>query len=434
MPDHYSKVLEEIRTRCWIEKLPPFQTAYRARRDGFLYLRFSRRAARQNKYFFGVPQQAIDMFGDSVYNIILVCGTIGDGAGEGKALVLPSEAFGLLTRGIPTKGGQWKLNVFLRDGRFEGKVAGRHSVDLSAFADNWDVLCAKVIAASWPLVESDKDSASSLVAESGPLAQPQDAPSAVARRLLETSQISAVTGGVYRDFEFAVKEAFEAMGFKAKHLGSAGDTDVLLEEPFSAVVDTKATSRTRTQSVNFTRIEQHKLLNKAHYKMVISRGFQPADIADAQMTKTTLLNVVHLIQLLESCQQLLLSPEDLTPVFERHGLVSDEDIAAVCAIDEQLRADVQTLPALLDAITPAPKGLLEIIGAYRARCEMSSLRPLGREGVASLVDFLANPPIRIIERNEAGEFYRTRSVAACLNRLTRFGQVLPEAASATALG
>ncbi len=107
-------------------------------------------------------------------------------------------------------------------------------------------------------------------------------------------------------FEDAICEAFRLLGFEAEHLGSPGETDVLVTAPlgpeaFSAVLDGKTTSHEKVieRQISWPSLEEHRDKHKANYIAVVGPDFAGGDLlVRARKYKVLLIQTDTLIRLL----------------------------------------------------------------------------------------------------------------------------------------
>jgi len=132
-------------------------------------------------------------------------------------------------------------------------------------------------------------------------------------------------------FEEAIADMFNYMGFEAKRIGGAGNTDVVVRwkdsngEMITAVVDGKSkSSGTVTHSdVSDVAIETHKEKNNAQYVAIIGPGFGGDTIVNhARKKGFALITDLELIDIAENSQSLGLSLNEIALLFTvPNGLV-----------------------------------------------------------------------------------------------------------------
>lgn len=139
------------------------------------------------------------------------------------------------------------------------------------------------------------------------------------------------------EFERAVALAFEFFGFRAEHLGSKGQTDVLLTvelspaERYRAIIDAKASASgvIGDNALAFDAIKDHLKKHKAEYAAVVGPEFAPRVKDWAANHRITLITVEELISLLElhrtsplalpQLRVLFENPDDLSEVFHSYS-------------------------------------------------------------------------------------------------------------------
>ncbi len=421
---HYSHVLEEIARRCKIERCPiaGSLTTYKITQDRFVVLRF-RGDARGGKYFFGVEEDVIKGIGNQPYSVLLVCGTPNDGCANGDTVILPAAVFRQIADGVPIHGGQWKVNVHVKDGVFEIQMTGKPRIPVMQYVNNFDLLFADSVALL-PLPESQPESKQQKTSESD---KPQDEVEALKKELVENASNSKD----YTLLEKSVTKTLNFLGFTAHHIGGSKDTDTLVTAPIRAVVDSKATGKSASQSIDFVRIEQHRKKHGADYKVIVSRGFQPADEESAVIMDTTLMPVPVLCQVIDLCRECSITTSDLIYLFNIHRIVNAHDLDKLRERDSLFRRGVDGLGIVLDSIDESPKSLPELFGRYQTRCEIASVPSLDKSDFERTLNFLAVSFLNVIACDGAGNYWRILPLPECRRKVAQLGQTLFERAEAS---
>ena len=152
---------------------------------------------------------------------------------------------------------------------------------------------ARENSAAGPIAVDDSLSAKSRVSElpaDGPQTSPDGpARSAPAEELTGRLKTLASDGKRHIEFEEAVRDAFEFLGFKAEHLGGPGQTDVLLTATraegvaegnlsldwrYRVTVDSKAATggRLTSNQVNWPALEKHRKQHDAQFSLLVGPG------------------------------------------------------------------------------------------------------------------------------------------------------------------
>lgn len=142
-------------------------------------------------------------------------------------------------------------------------------------------------------------------------------------------------------FEAAAAEAFSQLGFKVEVLGSVGDTDLVVHgwlgsATFSAIVDTKARSSGRVDTLDFYALAEHQAQHKADYALVVAAGFSGGRLVrGAEEANVGLLTVDVLIDLVERHRHLPLGRADYRPLFSTTGLINTIPTAIQAVISDK---------------------------------------------------------------------------------------------------
>lgn len=126
-------------------------------------------------------------------------------------------------------------------------------------------------------------------------------------------------------FEEAIRDIFASIGFGARRIGGAGDTDVLVEwsdmsdEPRSAIIDAKssASGRISHSNVSDVALDTHKDKHSADYVAIIGPGFSGDTIQTmAQKRSWALVTADELADVVVAANQLGLSPSEVGAIFD----------------------------------------------------------------------------------------------------------------------
>lgn len=145
-------------------------------------------------------------------------------------------------------------------------------------------------------------------------------------RLTKTSRDPGAEGkalGVA--FEEAIAEMFNFMGFEAKRIGGAGDTDVIARwrdsegKNITAIIDAKSKSggQVTHNDISDVAIDTHKDKNNADYVAIVGAKFGGDTIKNhAQKKGFALITTDQLIAVAEASKKLGLSLQDISLLFE----------------------------------------------------------------------------------------------------------------------
>lgn len=223
-------------------------------------------------------------------------------------------------------------------------------------------------------------------------------------------------------FEWAIKSAFEVLGFKAIRIGGSGNTDVLVHTPgspkisFSIAVDAKSTASGSVpdSQVNFDTLEEHRKKHNADYSMVIGCAFQNERlIKRAKEHGVVLLSVDDFETLIRQHLKVPIKLLLYRKIFERAGiadisLVNDDRQNIVC-FGKLMRAVMSCLIA--ESEDPETEGFLferDIYRSLRDNKELNSSPTM--EAISDMLIFLASPLVGCVEKTKDG-YYATGSLS-----------------------
>lgn len=223
-------------------------------------------------------------------------------------------------------------------------------------------------------------------------------------------------------FEWAIKAAFETLGFKAIRLGGAGKTDVLVHAPgspkisFSVAIDAKSTASGSVSDslVDFDTLEEHRKKHGANYSMIIGCAFQNERlIKRAVEHKVLLLDIEQLETLIKRHLNVPIKLSSYRQVFDKAG------IADISLIDRDRQKIVEFGRLIKDVMSclisesedPVTEGFLFERDIYRSLRDRQNIVTLPTvEEISNMLKFLSSPIIGCVERTKDG-YYATGSLA-----------------------
>ena len=145
--------------------------------------------------------------------------------------------------------------------------------------------------------------------------------------LLKKSARDPMSGGKASGvaFEESIADVFTYMGFDAKRIGGAGNTDVVIRwkdsrsETITAIIDGKSKSNGSVShgDVSDVAIETHKEKNSAEYVAIIGPGFAGDTLKNhARKKGFALVTDLELIDIAENSKELGLSLEEIALLFK----------------------------------------------------------------------------------------------------------------------
>lgn len=223
-------------------------------------------------------------------------------------------------------------------------------------------------------------------------------------------------------FEWAIKSAFEALGFKATRLGGAGKTDVLIHTPgspkisFSVAVDAKSTAAGSVpdSQIDFDTLEEHRKKHNADYSMVIGCAFQNERlIKRAKEHGVVLLGVDDFETMIRRHLEVPIKLSIYRKIFEKAGVADisliNEDRQEIVYYGKLMRAIMSCLIA--ESEDPETEGFLVERDIYRSLRDGKEIDvPPTMEAIANMLQFLASPLVGCAEKTKSG-YYATGSLA-----------------------
>jgi hypothetical protein len=396
MASHYKKILENLSKEFAIEKFWG-QTVFKINRVGFLYLRYSKRFS-GDKYFFGVETNVINQIKESLYTVIFVCGD------ESKIIIVPSDLFKEIIKDVQPAGNQWKINIFFTGEKIELKISGKDRIDVTKYLNNTDFILSKVyfIKQKIPYKEIDYE----LIKKRLELKKDEKIikTELLIKRLEEYASLSEKPA----EFENVISDVFEEFGFKCKHIGGSGNTDVLAKSEYSIILEAKSTKRASINKINFTRLKQHKKKHKADYIVIIAKDFDPAVVRDSEIENSVLLPVNILTELLKINKQYTIHPNIILGLFKKSGIIKNNDLIFIKNEYQRWKTFKNGLLLLLATLDRKNgKTSEELKGAINSKLEMKhSVKDFfQKDEIEKMLSFLQISPLKIVNK-ENNKFIR----------------------------
>ena len=239
-------------------------------------------------------------------------------------------------------------------------------------------------------------------------------------------------------FEWAIKSAFETLGFAAIRLGGAGKTDVLIHTPgspkvsFSVAIDAKSTaSDSVTDSlVDFDTLEEHRKKHRANFSMVIGCAFKNERLIKRAIEhNVVLLDVDALESLIQRHLEVPIQLNSYKTIFEKAGIADisliDEDRQKNIRFGKLIRAVMRCL--ISESDDPVTEGFLlerDIYRSLRDNTELGTLPTI--EEISNMLQFLSSPLIGCVEKTKDG-YYATGSLSDAARKFTFYSKCCMEA-------
>jgi len=375
MTDHYSHILERLKSEY--ESVERFygRTVYKLTKRGFVYLRYSRRAKTgHERYFFGLEKDAIRKLSNSEFTVIFVCGQGTDNFVINKDLLLS------IVDEAKIAGNQWKVNIYPREKKWYLKVSGKKRVEISNFRNRFDLILSRIIflereIAKITVQEESEKPDSQLLSD--------------AEQIKSQLMSSSIESKNPKLFEESIVKCFNFLGFECEHIGGSGNTDVLVSKPYRIIVEAKATTRTSLSKIYFTRLKQHKKKHRAHGIVVVANGFEPSVIRDAEIENTTLLKTESLCELIDIHNEYPLQLHDCQRFLSIVGLLREDELIDIRKGVDKRRRKLEALPVIIQSVDTQKRSLDEIFGRYQIKCEEASKTCLDKSDFSALIEFLS---------------------------------------------
>jgi len=357
---------------------------YELNSTAILYFRFSK--AHKNQFFFGVESDDLLNHKDKNLFILFICET------DDKIVVIPIEDFLEMVKGTEPISNQWKVFITRQNCEYSFRVSGKGKYDVSKNLNQFDFRPSEFRTTVLPTIVKftplrEKRGKRESIEQQPILEQLED-------RLLTSSSNSNHPS----IFEKTVSEAFEKLGFKVRHIGGSGNTDILVESPIKGIIDCKSTTSDSLNHLNFSRLKRHKNENNACFLLVISKGFDRAVIKDAILEKCALMSVEVLRDLLVLTKTFTVSPYEIEPLIKKEGLIQCTDYEHLKNEECEFKKKINSIMRVITSLDFKPRDLKEIKGRLDYETEDKHLSEIKEEDLCEILVFLSSPLISIAQK------------------------------------
>jgi len=406
MTNHYSNILKELKTEYRALERYYGQTVYKLSKDGFVYLRYSKREKTgKEKYFFGLEKDAIEKLKKFDFTVIFVCGE------EDVNFMLNKDFILSIIDGLKISTGRWLINIYNIENVWYLKVSGKKKIDISDFKNRFDLIFSKIVYLEKEITKEE-------------FREEKRKPKLIELSEVEKIKSNLISSSIKSDkssfFEEAITSYFKFLGFECEHIGGAGNTDVLVSIPYRVIIEAKTTTRGSIGRIYFTRLKQHKEKHNADYITVICNDFEPSVIKDADIENSVLIRTKILCKILDLNQEYPLSPIDLEYIFQMKGLLKEEDLQRLENRFVDVRDKVRNLPIIIKSVDSKKRNVEEIYGRYQIKCEEMDIKYLNRDEFIAFINFLSMPFINLITK-ENNLYYRNISEDIAIRRFNKIG-------------
>ncbi|MBA7518319.1 hypothetical protein ES705_10389 [subsurface metagenome] len=406
MTNHYSNILKELKTEYRALERYYGQTVYKLSKDGFVYLRYSKREKTgKERYFFGLEKDAIEKLKKFDFTVIFVCGE------EDVNFMLNKDLILSIIDGLKISTGRWLINIYNIENVWYLKVSGKKKIDISDFKNRFDLIFSKIVYLEKEITKEE-------------FREEKRKPELIELSEVEKIKSNLISSSIKSDkssfFEEAITSYFKFLGFECEHIGGAGNTDVLVSIPYRVIIEAKTTTRGSIGRIYFTRLKQHKEKHNADYITVICNDFEPSVIKDADIENSVLIRTKILCKILDLNQEYPLSPIDLEYIFQMKGLLKEEDLQRLENRFVDVRDKVRNLPIIIKSVDSKKRNVEEIYGRYQIKCEEMDIKYLNRDEFIAFINFLSMSFINLITK-ENNLYYRNISEDIAIRRFNKTG-------------
>ena len=223
-----------------------------------------------------------------------------------------------------------------------------------------------------------------------------------ADRLADDIVVASTTSAHPDRFERLVRDAFVRLGFVAKHLGAAGNTDVLLTAPlgkddsYRVAVDAKTTASgsLNDNQVDWQTLKEHRAKHDVNYSLLVAPN--PSGARLMNRARTFRVAVLSADQLADLCRRHARTPLSLVEYEKLFAMQGEVDLGAIDEATEHL-VSLQRLASLLsrELIEKTDRfGRMSARDVHMAFGEEA--KGVSQEDIQRLLEMLAHPLIGVI--------------------------------------
>jgi hypothetical protein len=370
------------------------QSFYELNSSAILYFRYSK--AHKNQFFFGVESDDLQKYTEKNLFILFICEY------DDQIVSIPIEDFKEMIEGTEPISNQWKILITKEkeQNTYTLRISGKGKYDVTKNLNSFDFRPKEFRSTTLPSITRFI-----------PLRHKRkirEYPEEIHLPIqLEDRLISACSDSKHPIiFEKTVSEVFERLGFSVKHIGGAGNTDILIETPIKGIVDCKSTSGDSLTHINVVRLKRHKKENDASFFLVVSVGFDRAVVKDAEMEACGLIPVQILKEILLLSNQYTISPFDLEPVLKKPGLIVSSDIESMRKKGKKFREMINSILRVARVLDYKPRDFKEIKGRLDYEAEQKQQKEINEKEIKDILNLFSSPILSIVEKKDEIFFSR----------------------------
>jgi hypothetical protein len=234
------------------------------------------------------------------------------------------------------------------------------------------------------------------------------------------------------EFEDAIKNAFDFLGFDAELIGGSGDTDVILtanigKESYKVTVDGKTSvyGKINDGGIDWLSLKDHKQKNQADFVVVIGPAFSGGNLEKrANDHGICLLKTDELIQLVNAHSEFPFTLFDLKNLFTGKGERSSQ-LNDLKAQNSQKKGFLNQFKTVIDEMQAIQDGKLGYFtdASLTSREKIEDLE-IEHDEIKSIIKLLELPFIRAIETLSPNEYILTLGNEDLANIFTQISKIL----------
>jgi|GEM_PF-1504987 len=406
MSDHYQSILNTIKSYCSDISKVHGSTLFKLSRDGYLYLRYSKPNKNDpSKYYFGLEVDTIKGMMNKEFSVIFVCGRNNDNFIINKDDILD------IIDNVEYRGNQWKINIFNKVEQWTLKVTGKERINISQYKNRFDILFSRTLIREKIIFkERIKDKTNISHGDEQII------------RLEDQIKKASSKSNEPKVFEKSIFEYFQYLGFSCELIAKAGTTDILIKEPFIAILEVKSKAKGKLDRINYSRLKQHKEKHNANYICVVCFDFSPACIRDAEIENISLWKVSTLLDLLKLNEDYPLCPTELEILFKEKGILNSNSLEQL-KFRVNIKGIIQSTTHIIKSIGQEKRTIDELYGRYHFMCERENEKAVDKDTFNTLLNFLSISQFKIVKKDQL-DYNLTIKEEIAFKRLNKLWSIL----------
>ena len=236
--------------------------------------------------------------------------------------------------------------------------------------------------------------------------------------VIETLEGTQNKSSAYDEFERALSDAFDLLGFETELLGGSGDTDVFLSanignESFKVTVDGKTSSKGKISDaqIDWLSLKDHKEKNNADYTIIVGPNFAGGNLEKrARDHNIGLLRVDELVKLLNTHKKFPFTLVELKDLIAGESTSMKNQVNDLLAQNNQRIHSLKQFKTILEEMISSQDDLGYFTFESIARGNKIRDTDVDYKDIRALIELLNLSFINCIKEIENGRYILTMNI------------------------